>query len=41
VVNRVYVMQGGRVVETGEMDELIREPRHNYTRQLFAAVPGR
>ena len=41
VVDRVYVMQGGRVVETGQMDELIREPRHDYTRQLFAAVPGR
>ena len=41
VVSRVYVMQGGRVVETGQMDELIREPRHDYTRQLFAAVPGR
>lgn len=41
VVDRVYVMQGGRVVETGQMDELIREPKHDYTRQLFAAVPGR
>jgi peptide/nickel transport system ATP-binding protein len=41
VVQRVYVMHHGRVVESGVMDELIRAPQHEYTRQLFASVPGR
>ncbi len=41
VVERAYVMHHGRVVESGVMDELIRAPQHDYTRQLFASVPGR
>jgi peptide/nickel transport system ATP-binding protein len=41
VVQRVYVMHGGRVVESGVMDDLIHAPQHDYTRQLFASVPGR
>jgi len=41
VVHRVYVMHRGRVVESGVMDDLIRAPQHDYTRQLFASVPGR
>ncbi len=41
VVRRVYVMHHGRVVESGVMDELISAPQHDYTRQLFASVPGR
>ncbi len=41
VVRRAYVMHHGRVVESGVMDELIRDPQHDYTRQLFASVPGR
>jgi peptide/nickel transport system ATP-binding protein len=41
VADRVYVMHHGRVVESGVMDELIRAPQHDYTRELFASVPGR
>jgi peptide/nickel transport system ATP-binding protein len=41
VVRRVYVMHHGRVVESGVMDELISAPQHDYTRLLFASVPGR
>jgi len=41
VANRVYVMHHGRVVESGVMDELIRAPQNDYTRELFASVPGR
>ena len=41
VVQRVYVMHQGRVVESGVMDELIRAPQDDYTRELFASVPGR
>jgi ABC-type oligopeptide transport system ATPase subunit len=36
---RIAVMQGGRLVETGESEELCARPREQYTRQLIAATP--
>ncbi len=39
IADRIIVMQGGRVVETGECDELFENPVHPYTRALLAAVP--
>jgi peptide/nickel transport system ATP-binding protein len=33
------VMYAGEIVETGPMDVLYHEPRHPYTRLLFAATP--
>ncbi len=33
------VMYAGRVVERGSVDTLFHEPRHPYTRLLFAATP--
>lgn len=41
VADKVVVMQGGRAVEAGPVDEVLRAPRHPYTRQLLDAVPGR
>ena len=41
VATRLYVMQHGRVVETGPTESLLAEPAHAYTRELFASVPGR
>ncbi|MDO5736743.1 MAG: ATP-binding cassette domain-containing protein [Propionibacteriaceae bacterium] len=35
---RLVVMQDGRVVEEGSLDEVFADPRHPYTRKLLAAT---
>lgn len=40
LADRVLVMQGGRIVESGAADEVLTNPRHPYTRQLLEAVPS-
>jgi peptide/nickel transport system ATP-binding protein len=39
LAHRVAVMQHGKIVEYGEADEVFANPRHDYTRQLLAAIP--
>jgi oligopeptide/dipeptide ABC transporter ATP-binding protein len=39
IADRVAVMYGGRVVETGPVAALLAQPAHPYTRALLAAVP--
>lgn len=37
--DRVYVMYRGEVVESGDVDDVLIDPQHEYTRSLLAAVP--
>ncbi len=39
IADRVAVMYRGELVEVGPVDEVLREPRHDYTRALLAALP--
>jgi peptide/nickel transport system ATP-binding protein len=39
LADRVAVMYGGRIVESGTRDQLFTAPRHPYTRRLLRAVP--
>ncbi|MFF7468742.1 dipeptide ABC transporter ATP-binding protein [Streptomyces sp. NPDC008092] len=40
IAHQVAVMRAGRVVETGPPGDLFSAPRHEYTRELLAAIPG-
>ncbi len=37
--DRVAVMKDGEIVETGNTKDLLKAPRHDYTRKLIACVP--
>lgn len=39
VADRIAVMYAGRIVEIGSAEQVIRRPRHPYTRALIAALP--
>jgi ABC-type glutathione transport system ATPase component len=39
LADELVVMSGGRIVEQGRADEVLREPREEITRRLLAAVP--
>jgi peptide/nickel transport system ATP-binding protein len=39
VADRVLVLNRGRLVEQGSVEEVLSRPAHDYTRSLLAAVP--
>jgi peptide/nickel transport system ATP-binding protein len=41
LAHRVAVMQGGKIVETGEAEKLLTQPENAYTRLLLDSAPGK
>ena len=39
LAHQIAVMKDGKIVEAGTADEVLRRPRHAYTRALLSAVP--
>ena len=39
MAERVYIMQAGKIVETGATEEIFTAPKHPYTKHLLAAEP--
>lgn len=37
--DRVYIMYGGRIVETAPTEEIFESPKHPYTQGLIASIP--
>ncbi|MEV1290986.1 ABC transporter ATP-binding protein [Pseudonocardia sp. NPDC049635] len=40
VADRIAVLQGGRIVEQGTVEEVLANPQHAYTRQLLEHTPS-
>jgi peptide/nickel transport system ATP-binding protein len=41
MADRVVVMQGGEIVESGDVETVLTAPSHPYTQRLLESVPGR
>ena len=39
IADRVVVMKDGQIVEQGSSDEILKHPKHPYTKMLISAVP--
>ncbi len=39
IADRVAVMYQGQLVEVGQVDDVLRDPQHEYTKSLMAALP--
>jgi peptide/nickel transport system ATP-binding protein len=40
IADRVAVMYRGELVEVGTVEEVLLDPKHDYTKSLLAVLPG-
>ena len=40
ITDRVLVMRRGEIVESGQTEDVFRNPQHAYTKELIAATPN-
>jgi len=40
VTEKIAVMYAGKIIETGPTDQIVRNPRHPYTKGLIKSLPG-
>ncbi|MFT3908720.1 MAG: ABC transporter ATP-binding protein [Ferruginibacter sp.] len=41
ISDRIMVMQKGKIVESGDADQIYHDPKNEYTQKLIAAIPGK
>ena len=41
IADDIVVMNSGKVVEQGKVEDIYQQPQHEYTRNLLAAIPGK
>lgn len=41
ISDRILVMEKGKIVESGNADQVYFDPQHEYTKKLVAAIPGK
>jgi peptide/nickel transport system ATP-binding protein len=39
--DRIFVMNQGRIEESGDADEIYQNPQSEFTKRLIDAIPGR
>jgi peptide/nickel transport system ATP-binding protein len=39
MATRIAVMRTGQFVEVGSAEQILHQPKNDYTRELFSAVP--
>jgi peptide/nickel transport system ATP-binding protein len=39
ISDRILIMHLGEIVEEGTPDDIISNPKHNYTKRLIASIP--
>jgi peptide/nickel transport system ATP-binding protein len=39
VDTRIAVMRAGQFLEVGDAEQVLHQPKHDYTRELLSAVP--
>jgi peptide/nickel transport system ATP-binding protein len=40
IADKVYVMQNGLIVESGDVDDVLSRPQNEFTKKLLSSVPS-